>query len=346
MDVKIVKIDSNRIPNNKNSQVKAVNYQSSTLGLKDISFTGAPIKDPKDLSPIKAFLTKVRFFMSIRRMVRGNEKMMREVSQKYVHDAGIVGTNELLTFEDTRFGGYFNPIDSGIIANKKLVSHSAFARVLPEYFDYEKLHKGNFITACHESQHKIQAVQVYRLAGNQDNFCRLLVGYVNDQKQIIERLKKRTIDDDKISELREKIKLSQDKKEKQKFKEEIAQLKTRKQVLMKQIKSEERKIAEFDIVKVRAYYDEILKQNGTIPKGSPEEAEAKKYMEAFANYPRMMSALQSVSDFESKEAHTAYCEKTMAAYKANYLEVNAQQASRKYTEEHPELVKKYLDEIK
>lgn len=346
MDVKIVKVDSNRIPNNKNSQTKAVNYQSSTLGLKDINFKGAPTKNAKDLSPMKAFLTKVRFFMSIRRMVRGNEKMMREVSQKYIQDAGIVGDNGRLTFENTRFGGYFNPIDSGIIANKKLVSHSAFARVLPEYFDYEKLHKGNFITACHESQHKIQAIQAYRLEGNQDNVCKLLVDYVNDQKQIMEKLKKRTVDDDKIQELRDKIRLSQDKTEKKQFKKEISELKSRKKILMKQIKSEERKIAEFDIVKVRAYYDEILKQNGTIPKGSPEEAEAKKYMEAFSSYPRMMSALQSVSDFESKEAHTAYCEKTMAAYKANYLEVNAQQASRKYTEEHPELVKKYLEEIK
>lgn len=345
MDVKLVRIDSNKVQNNGNFQLKS-NCQNSKVVLKNINFTGAPIKDPKDLSPVKAFLTKVWFFRSIRRMIRGNEIMMREVSQKYIQDAGIVADNGRMTFEYTRFGGCFNPIDSGIIANKKAVSHTAFAKVLPEYFDYEKLHKGNFITACHESQHKIQAIQAYRLEGNQDNVCRCLVDYVNDQKQIIERLKKRTIDDDKILELREKIRLSQDQEERQKFKKEIAQLETRKQVLMRQLKSEERKIAKFDIAKVRAYYDEILRQNGTIPKGTPEEAEAKKYMEAFANYPRMLSVLQSVSDFGSKEAHTAYCEKTMAAYKANYLEVNAQEASRKYTADHPELVKKYLEEIK
>lgn len=346
MDVKSVKIDSPKNQNNWNYQIKPRSFQTSRVILKDINFTGAPIKDPKELSPARAFLAKAIHFLSIRRMVRGNEKMMREVSKRYIQDAGLVGDNGRMTFEYTRMGGYFNPIDSGIIANRKIVSHSALARFLPEYFDYEKLHRGNFITACHESQHKIQAIQVYRLEGNQDNVCRCLVEYVNDQKQIIERLKKRTIDDDKILELREKIRLSQDQKERQKFKKEIAQLETRKQVLMSQIKSEERKIAEFDIAKVRAYYDEILRQNGTIPKGTPEEAEAKKYMEAFANYPRMLSVLQSVSDFGSKEAHTAYCEKTMAAYKVNYLEVNAQQASRKYTDEHPELVKKYLEEIK
>lgn len=345
MDVKIVNFNSNRIQNNKNCQIKS-NCQAPKVSLKEVNFTGTPIKDPKELSPIKAFLTKVKFFIAIRRITRGNEKMMREVSQKYIQDAGIVGDNGRLTFEATRYGGYFNPIDSGIIANKKLVSHSAFAKFLPEYFDYEKLNRGNFIAACHESQHKIQAAQAYRLEGNQDRVCRLLVDYVNDQKKIIEKLKKRTVDDDKIQELREKIRLSQDKTEKKKFKKEISELKSRKKILMRQIKSEERKIAEFDIVKVRAYYDEILKQNGTIPKGSPEEAEAKKYMEAFAKYPRMLSLFQSISDFGSKEAHTAHCEKTMAAYKANYLEVNAQQASRKYTDEHSELVEKYLDEIK
>lgn len=346
MDVKIVKIDPNRIPSCKNPKIKAVNYQSSTFGLNEINFKGNPIKEAKELSPVKAFLAKVWFFRPIQRIVRGNEKMMREVSQKYIQDAGIVGDNGRMTFEYTRFGGYFNPIDSGIIANKKAVSLTAFSKVLPEYFDYEKLHKINFITACHESQHKIQAIQVYRLEGNQDNFCRLLVDYVNDQKQIIAKLKKRTIDDDKISELQEKIILSQDKKERQKCKREIAQLETRKQVLKRQLISEERKIAEFDVTKVRAYYDEILRQNGLLPIGSPEEAEAQKYMEAFANYPRMMSVLQSVSDFGSKEAHTSHCEKTMAAYNANYLERDAIDSSRKYTEEHPELVKKYLDEIK
>lgn len=310
-----------------------------------INFTAAPTKDPRTLPKIKVLLTKIEFFIPIHRITKQSKKMIREISKKYLQESGIIDHN-LLTFEGTFAKGYFNPVDSGIVINKRIFKNATYKKFLPEYYDYDAIFKEiNFNLPCHESQHKIQATQVYRLQGMQDKFLAMQADYVKSQKELIAKLKARCINDDNIAEFKENIKSTDNKEDIKKFKLKIRKAKIGKKILKEQLKSEKIKLEKFDIEKTKAFYNSVLEKKGFIPKGSEEEAIALKYMEGFATYPQLLSRFQCVADLGSKEAQKANIDKINAAYDANYLEIDAKAKAAEYTEKHLDLLKQYAEKI-
>lgn len=342
MNIKAVNYDFSK--KNLVVQTKSSEFNTTTK-YNSVKFCGNPTKNIKDLSRKEIIKTKIENFFSMQRIAHQCKKMIKEVSQRYLKDSEIENNN-LLTFEKTFWGGYFNPIDSGIVINKREPKFVALSKFLPEYFDFEKNFKSCiFRLACHESQHKVQATQVYRLANNQENFTNLLVDYVKNENKIIKNLKNRTVFDDKLEESTKKLRLTTDKKEKLKIKLEIKKLKTAKNILMGQVKSEERKIEKFDINKVKSFYDKVLERKGIIPKASAEEITAKKYLEGFRTYPLILSNYQSIKEFGSQEAHEVHCSKLMSEYKNNFLEIDANQKAQEYIEKNIDLFEQYFKKI-
>lgn len=338
MDIKIKNSSTAKIQNNSIKQTKPISIRRLNMNNADTkSFTGLPHAKPPKPTFFEKLYVKIRHFFSIKKMAQQNKQMIREVSQKYLADSGITN-NSLMTYENTFFGGYFNPVDSGIVINKKRPKSLAMSKFLPKYFNYEKLFShDNYYLPCHESQHKVQATQVYRIKGNQDHLMNLMNNYVKEEKELLIRLKKRTIFDDNIADIIKNFKFS-------KIAEIFKNLKAKK-ILMDQVKSEEKKINNFDINKVKGFYDEILSKKGLIPKGSEEEATALKYLDAFTNYPPVLSIHQDLSHFGSKEAHENYRKTISEQYEKNFLEIDAKEKGKKYTEEHLDELQQYFEKI-
>ncbi len=312
-----------------------------------LGFKGHEVKDISKLTPRELLGIKIKFFIPMQKNIRQNKEMIREVSQKYLKDYGNLDNNSLLTFEQTYAGGYFNPIDSGIVINKKQPQIVAISKFLPEYFDYDKYFRSiNFTLACHESQHKVQATQVFRLEGMQEKFINMLNDYVKKQTELLNKLESRNIFDDKLEKLNADIKVSKDKNKVKEIKKEIKLLNSNKKILLGQLKSERKKIKNFDIEKNKTFYNKVLKQKGFIPKGTEEEAIALKYMDAFENYPPLLSKFQCIADFGSIEAHQANVLKIHKDYKNNYLEIDANEKAKSYTESHSDLIKQYYEKMK
>lgn len=338
MEVKIQNIPAKNLQSSTRLKTKPILLNRLKINNSNVeSFKGLPNAKPLKPTMFEKLYVQIRHFFTIRRIANQSKQMISEVSKKYLADSGITN-HSLMTFENTFAGGYFNPVDLGIVINKKRPKKLAISKFLPEYYKHKDIFKhDNYYLPCHEAQHKVQATQVYRIEGNQENFLKMMNNYIKEEKELLNNLKERTIFDDNISDIIKNLKFS-------KIGDIFRNLKFKK-ILMDQVKSEERKINNFDVNKIKEYYDEILNKKGFIPKGSEEEATAFKYLDAFANYPQLLAPYQKISVFGSKEARIEYWKKLNNNYEANFLEIDAKEKGEKYTEEHLDEVQKYFNKI-
>lgn len=343
MDIKITNFNS--LKNSySNYQSKPLNYKNQII-IDNINFSANPTKSLKELSNKEKRKLRIKHFFPVQKLTKESKKMIREISQKYLEAAGLPSHN-LLTYEKTPYGGYFNPLRTDIVINAQEPINVGLSKFIESEEKYNaRFRKTNFYLPCHESQHKVQATQIYRLAGRQNEVLELMEKHIQNERILINKLKKGTLLDDEIIKLQQMAKDPQNQEKLEEIQKRLILKKMTNKALKRQIKIEDKKLKYFDLNKVKKFYDEVLEKKGPIPQGSQEEAEALKYLDTFTNSPQLLSKYLKAKEFESAEAQKEYRKNLANTYDNSYLEIDADSKANAFMKKNEDLFQHYYKKI-
>lgn len=303
------------------------------------SFEANPVKPINKYSNLEKLAFRVINHFKIKNFVEESTVTVKQLCQKYINDKGFICENRIKTPIEMIAHGFYEPFTNCIYINKNMIKNCAIFKYLGHNEDFEKLtHRFLLSTPIHETQHKIQAIQIFRLPGKKEYLINLLKQSTNKLEIILNRLKKNNVHKERIIELNEELKITTDKSKKTTLKKELKKQKALAKYLSKYLEDKQKEIKNFDLDKTLSEFETILKQKGEIKKGSEEEILALKYLEAHENYPIILEKFLPPSDFPSKEAYTKHLENISASYTNNFLEIDANQKAAEYIEENKNLI--------